>query len=289
MAEIIGGIDALGSNQIDTIVSGGNPVVVGHNALDAMRDRAIYLKDDLDSLGTKKLLGIIGMSQPISFGAIEYDDGETSFIISSKKSRTTPESELIGELSARLNSEPAKIADWLIKYLNLEQPIWLAMGDFLDNIIRQIDNCLTSRGKKPLNTLMIGTQLGCLIPFTTCGKLEVSPNPDVDAKTFKAFASYLLDICVAKKCIEPIDKESKENISISDYPKLDESVIAEMLQDIKNQVGDDIEVVDLVRAIIVRENRLTPYLVAVEKYNVSVAHGIQEYTSRILEYFAKTG
>jgi hypothetical protein len=282
--EIVGGIEALGSSAVETIISGGNPTIVGHNALDAMRDRAIYLNDDLDGFDTKKLLGIIGMSQPIAFGMVSFDDGETSFIISSKKLRTTPSDELMKDLATRLTMPPEKIADWLVHFLNLEKPIWLALGEFTDTIIRQMDLSLIARGKKPLDTIRILPDIACLIPFTTRGKLEVSPDADSNTKSFKSFATYLLDLCVTKKCIEPRAIPAKEKLVAPEFPRIDESVIRSM-----NETSDEQKTVsDYVRAIIMRENKLTPYLVAVERYNVMVAQGIQEYTVRLLEYFPKS-
>jgi hypothetical protein len=281
---IIGGIEALGSDSVETIVSGGNRVVVGHSALDAMRDRAIYLKSDLESFDHRKLLKIIGMSPPIAFGIVSFDDGETSFIVSSKKERITPDDKLLKDLSARLAAEPDEIARWMTRNLNLEQPIWLAMGECVDEIIRNIDASLTLRGKKPIDMIYVAPELGCLIPFTTCGKLETSAvGKSSNLKTFKAFILYLLNICASLKCISPNHLLNKESIAIPELPKLNESTITSM----KGKKTECKTVSEYVRAIIMRENDLTEYLVLVERYNISVAKGIQEYTSRITEYFAK--
>lgn len=286
--EIIGGIDALAGPEVKTIVSGGNRVIVGNNAVDAMRDRAIYLKDDLKSYSVGKLLSIIGMSQPIAFGVIAYDDGETSFIVSNKKSRTTPDVELMKELTTRLYADPIKIAEWLVEYLNLNQPLWIAMGDFIDRLVRQIDECLVAKGKRPLGILTIGTQLGCLIPFTTSGKLEVSPNPSVPAKTFKEFAAYLLDLAVTKKCVSEDLLPTYESVEIPSRPAVDPAVI-QVMNDLNGiHLDDQNEVREFVSAIILRENHLTPFLAALEGYNVKVAQAIQSRTSRILEYFVPT-
>lgn len=287
--EIIGGIEALAGSEVETIVSGGNRIVVGNNAVDAMRDRAIYLKDDLKNYSVGKLLGIIGMSQPIAFGVIAYDDGETSFIVSNKKSRTTPDVELMKELTMRLHADPVKIAEWLVEHLNLNQPLWLAMGDFIDQMIRRIDECLITKGKRSLGILTIGTPLGCLIPFTTSGKLEVSSNPEVPAKTFKALAEYLLDLAVSKKCVSGNLLPMSESGEIPRRPEVDSAVITSMNNVLEQQhLDDQNEVREFVGAIIMRENHLTPFLAAVEGYNVKVAQEIQTRTSRILEYFGPT-
>lgn len=278
--EIIGGVYVIGTDQIDTVIYGGNSVVVGNLALDAMQDRALYLKTDLKGLDDKKLMGIIGMSQPISFGTVDTDDGETSFIVSRSSARTTPSEKLREELNARLGMEPAKIAELLARELKLNQSVWLALGAAADSIIEQIDASLKTRGK-PIKMVMIAPSLGELIPFTKSNRFEVATDarPE-DPKTARALMTHLLGVAVKQKCISPTARSVADwkTPAVPAYPKLDAQLEASAIE--------HKDVADYVIAIIKRENVLTPHLVAIEKYNVEVARGIQEYVKRILTYFA---
>jgi hypothetical protein len=279
--EIIGGIYVIGTDQIDAVVYGGNSVVVGNLALDAMQDRALYLKTDLRSLDDKKLLGIISMSQPISFGTIDTDDGETSFIVSRSSARASPSEKLREELNARLGMEPAKIAELLSREFKLNQSVWLALGAAVDSIIEQIDASLTCRGKPVLKTIMIAPSLGELVPFTKSGKLEVAtdarPN---DPKTAKALMTMLIELAVKQKCISTTFTATDwKTPEIPVYPTLD-------IQLTPDASEHNSTVADYVAAIIKRENELTPYLVAIERYNVEIARGIQEYTKHVALYLA---
>lgn len=281
MCEIVGGIYVSGTDQIDTVIYGGNSVVVGQKAIDAMQDRALYLKANLTALDHKKLLGLIDMSQPISFGTIDSNDGETSFIVSRSSARATPSEKLMGELKTRLDLAEDKVAELLIRDLKLNRSVWMALGNTINRIIEQINASLKSRGKDPLDIIMITPALGHIIPFSGEGKLEVATDVrESDPKTYKALMNQLLYLAIKKKCVSltPDSTEWKMPV-VPEYPKLDVSL---------TQIGssEHISVADYVTAIIKRENELTPYLVAIEKYYVEIAHGIQEYTKRIIAYIA---
>lgn len=184
MCEIVGGIYVIGTDQIDTVIYGGNSVVVGQKAIDAMQDRAIYLKADLAVLDHKKLLGIIGMSQPVSFGTVDCDDGETSFVVSRKTARVAPSDRLLEDLQSRLSLANDKIVGLLIRDFELNHSVWMAMGSTVIDLIERINTSLENRGKPEMKPLFIATSLGELIPFTKPNMLEVATDANSrDPKT----------------------------------------------------------------------------------------------------------
>ena len=281
MCEIVGGIYVIGTDQIDTVIYGGNSMTVGQHALDAMQDRALHAQGDIDvfkSLDDKKLLGFIGMSRPISFGTIDTDDGETSFIVSRKNARVVPSYLLMSELKTRLSLAGDKVAELLIKDLELNRSVWMALGDTVDRVIEQINASLKSRGKKSLDVILIAPALGQLIPFTSPPGLEVATDVKaLDPKSFKELMTRLLDLAVKNKCVIPAPDSGEALPAVPEYPKLNVSlpVTGSLTRE---------SVADYVMAIIERENELTPHLVAIEKYNVDVAQGIQRYARHIVSY-----
>lgn len=282
---IIGGIEAMVRDHVDIVTVGGASFVVGQSALAAMRDRAIYLTNGLSSMDEKKLLSIINMSQPLTFGTIEYDDGESSYVIQKSATRQTPTDKLKTSLSDRLKMAPNKIIDTLQRDFGLDRPVLLAMGEFVTEMIKRINTCLISQGKKPLDVIMIAPAIGELIPFVKSGLLEVSSIEDAATKwpaSFPSLVSSLENIAIAKKCIIPGSTPGQIIMpgELPPYPVLPEDII----MSIDSDTAANNSTRDYVAAIIMRENKLTPHLVAIEEYNVQLAKVIQEY-SRIMGMF----
>lgn len=282
--EIVGGIEALARDQIDTVAVGGISMVVGQSAVTGMRDRAMYLTGGLDDMDDKKLLGVIGMAQPLTFGTIEYDDGESEYVISRAAARKPPDDKLMESLAARLKMAPTKIIDTLVRDFGIDRPAFLAMGEFVTNMVEHINSCLTMRGKKPMDTIMIAPAIGELMPFVKPGLLEVSSVEDAAAKwptSFVALVDTLENAAVTHKCIKSTPISIQLPADLPQYPTLSPDVIASITdsKDDKNSTRD------YVAAIILRENKLTPHLVAIEEYNVQLAQTIQSYWRALSSFF----
>lgn len=280
--EIVGGIDAYARDQIDTIAVGGVDMVVGQSVISNMRDRAIYLTDGLDDMDEKKLLSVIGISQPLTFGTIQYDDGESGYVISKAAARKRPDDKLMESLATRLKMAPTKVIDTLIRDFGLDRPVLLAMGEFVTNMIEKINLCLTTGGKKPLDVIMIAPQIGELVPFVKPGLLEVSSVEDAAAKwptSFVKLVDTLENIAVAKKCITAARVEIGDD-TLPEYPTMHPDLIIS----IDDDVNKDMTTREYVAAIILRENKLVPHMIAIEEYNVRLAQVIQNYTRAFIKF-----
>lgn len=282
--EIIGGIEALARDQIETITVGGMSMVIGQSAVVGMRDRAMYLAGGLDDMDDKKLLGIIGMAQPLTFGTIEYDDGESGYVISKAAARKQPDDKLMESLATRLKLSPVKIIDTLVRDFGIDRPVLMAMGEFVTNMIERINSCLTTRGKKSLDVIMIAPAIGELMPFVKPGLLEVSSVEDASIKwpaTFISLTQTLQDLAVTRKCINSFSIEVELPADMPQYPMIPHDVILSISEseELKGSPRD------YVAAIIMRENNLTPHLVAIEEYNAQLAQRIQEYWSSLRLFF----
>lgn len=284
MDEIVGGIEALAHDQIDTITVGGSDIVIGQAAVLGMRDRAMYLTMGLDGMDDKKLLGIIGMSQPLTFGTVEFDDGESGYVIPRAAARIGPDDKLMETLAARLKMAPGKIIDTLVREFGIDRPVLMAMGEFVTNMIERINACLIARGKKSITPVMIAPAIGELVPFVKPGLLEVSSVEDAATKwptTFISLTQELQDIAVTRNCIKSSDHEIELPAELPPYPKLSEDVIVSISSD----MTADATTRDYVAAIILRENKLAPHLVAIEDYNVRLAQVIQKYWTIMSSFF----
>lgn len=285
--EIVGGIEALAHDQIDTITVGGSDMVIGQAAVLGMRDRATYLTMGLDDMDDKKLLGIIGMSQPLTFGTVEFDDGELGYVISRAAARKRPDDKLAESLAARLKMAPGKIIDTLVREFGIDRPVLMAMGEFVTNMIERINSCLAARGKKLLDVIMIAPAIGELMPFVKPGLLEVSSVEDAATKwpaTFISLTQSLQDFAVTRNCIRSSDLEIELPTELPPYPKMSEDVIVSISSD-SGASQSDATTRDYVAAIILRENKLAPHLVEIEDYNVRLAHVIQSYWTAIAAFF----
>lgn len=284
MSEIVGGIDAFVRDNVDTITVGGSLLVVGQSVVAGMRDRAIYLTDGLNDMDEKKLLSIVGMAQPLTFGIVEYDDGKSGYVIPKAAARRQPDDKLMESLASRLSLAPTKVIDTLVRDFGLDRPVFLAMGEFVTSVVGRINSCLIERGKKSLDTIMIAPKIGELVPFAAPGILEVSSIENAAEKwptTFASLMEVIENFAVTKKCIVAGQKLVELPDEMPPYPVLSHDII--------KSISEEVAIVNSTReyvaAIILRENKLVPHLVAIEEYNVRLAQAIQKYTAAILSFF----
>jgi hypothetical protein len=277
--EIIGGLESLIPESVSTIVSGGDAHVVGQSAVENMRRRALWLTNGLDTADEKKLLSIIGMSQPIAFGTIEYDDGDSGYIIPRAAARLGPEEKLIEALKDRLRMPPAKVVSILVREFDLDRAVYLALGEFINVMVEKINSALSDRGKPPLATIMIAPAIGELIPFVKADILEVSSSKSAATKYPNSFAALIEHIIlISKKYVSVEPREIRWPAQIVEYPKL-------QTENIESAAPAGQDVKSYIEAIIMRENRLGAYLVSLEEYNVRLGVAIQEYMRAMSEFF----
>jgi hypothetical protein len=204
---------------------------------------------------TRELLDIVGMSRPITFGGIDYDDGATDTII---KRRISPESALAKCLNDRLSESPTHVEARIIRECELCRPMRLALAELIGDLGKRL----------PAKSLFAITgDLGWLLSDVRGGRefLEIATD---GRKPDCANVADLLGLMFAKI---PTSGECKS-------PSFDRPVYPAMDSNIAKQMATNVRPVDVrgyVEAIVTREQYILAHMVAVEEYYIAVAHGIQ--------------
>ncbi len=243
-----------------------------------MHDRQLYLMRDLESMPVKKLLAIIDMSPSITYGTVDADNGDHSYVVP-KAQRATADSKLMDDLRTRLSLGSTEVMRKLTRDWDLERPAWLAMGNAVDRVLAAANQCLEWRKKPQITRVYIAPVLGELIAFSHLGILETRAEDNKLPSTFAELMAHLLDLSVRRGCVRPEPVHGEDRALI-----MDRASHVKPLPLLTTDTECDTPA-SYVRAIIKRENVLEETLVAFEASQVSRAQMLEARVARVLQYF----
>jgi hypothetical protein len=260
---IVGGI---GEPLADTITHGGVAHVVNGYAKAGCRDKLIQLKHVPND--TPMLIAIIGISQPLVFGRIDYDDGEEKMIISRKASRTTPDEALESKLREILTATPAKLEAFLVSMYKLHEPMIRALLEVIELLIHH------SHTKKT-RVIKIDGEIGWLLDRIPDGGAYF--EIDTDGQGASTLADVLERALDGLECLASVDDANVQLIRPT-WPEISNEAINKLDELAK---GDMPSIRAYVEAIVMRECALVDHMDAVEQYYADIARDIQTYTEHL--------
>lgn len=272
-AAIVGGIDVI---EGGTIVVGGSHYVVGGKAKQELRRRAMAL-DHLKGLSTKNILAIIGMSRPVRFGVVEYDDGQRRQLRrKAGRPKGDPDEVVMDNLIERLRLPPKEIASQLSKEFHLTEPYEISMGSLIRMLLKHVRRC-----RPTMRTIKISGDVGHVMTAVSHGetsfKVAYDTRPDRPSD-LAGVATSLIDV-LSREITKQGAWQPPSITSDADWPALVPPLSTPESKEIESA-----NVADLVRAIVDRESALIEYLDGVEEYYAEVAKNIQRWQRSLTHY-----
>ena len=259
---IIGGI---GEIPVDTIKYGGMDMAVGGVSKSENRNKLLQLKYIEND--TKKLLSIIGMSRPVIFGEIDYDDGKKKSL-NPASNQTDSETALINKLKSRLNMPVADVILLLTTEYKLQEPLKIALTELIGALLKCLKN------KRPnMRAIKIDGDIGEILDKVSNGESYFKIATD-----HKEWPNSLQSIII--ELLNELKKEINKNENIDKplsnpkWPELDKKTKKALTSTI---VKKNNTIRDYVESIVIREHNLMDYMDSIESYFIQSAKDIQEY------------
>jgi hypothetical protein len=269
---IAGGVGAI---DVDTMVHGGQEMVVGGSAKCESRDKILHLKHVPND--TKKLLAILNMSRPVVFGNIQYDDGSKKKLRSGPRT-DAPNEALIDMLQERLNRKPYSVVENLVHEYKLAEPVYWVLTDLIQTLLKQI-------GKRPnVKAIKINGDIGEILDRVRKGDayFKVATDHKEWPKNMTSVVRELLNILTRKRT--PNGVWNMPVLSSSKWPRMCSKNEAAMNEVSAKKYKTTRQYVE---AIVLREHILMKHMDAVEQYYVKSAHNIKKYESALIFFFGK--
>ena len=273
---VVGGIF---EPDVKTIISGGLEVVVGGAARGNATDRVLYMKHLGNDI--KKLLAAIGMSRPVSFGNVEYDDGSNSHMNGVPEDNPASNEVLMSALHERLSRSIDDTIEGLIHDYRLREPLYLAFTELIQMLLRHI------KTKRPrMKAIKVDGDVGDILDRVRRGdsyfKIATNKKQALAPKHMQGVVKELLAILQRERT--PMGEWKKPKIKISKWPTLEPKImnkLTKMSASIKAKSARPTTVRKYVEAIVLRENELTEHMNAIENYYIQSAKNITSFKAAL--------
>lgn len=244
-----------GGQQLASAIGGiGGSYAAGGMAIVCHRDRLYHLKYAPDD--NRQLLAIIGISQPIVFGNVEFDTGSPGFILG----RTKPSEMLEKELKDRLALPAANVEKLLRDEFDLREPAYVCLLETIRILVDRV---------KPKERILIHGDMGrILADVPNAGEyFEIATHGE------RAPRSYADVIAVLMGTVGEAHGATQLPLHPPAYPTFS--------AELKAPSPAPSSVRDYVEAIVLREHDMADHMAAVEKYYVDVARSLGEYNDAL--------
>jgi hypothetical protein len=258
--DVVGGLSKI---ETDVVVCGGKRVVVGGTVKYNMRGRAIKLKH-VPRKDVRAVVAILGMSRPITFGHVEYDDGKRGKLGCARV--VQPDDALHDQLEARLKMKPAAVIEQLVTDFELRTPVYLTMTDMIKMLLKYV------RHRRPnMRAIKVSGDIGDILDRVARGDeffKVATDNADWPASMPDVIVELLnilkRERVVRGKWVEPAMYNPV-------WPQLDKEVAKNM-----GAVGRvPRDTYKLVRAIVEREHHLLAHLESIGTYYTESARDVR--------------
>lgn len=269
---LLGGVEYTEVN--DTIMYGGNEIVVGGSVKSESRGKIIHLKYVPNDV--KKLLAIINMARPVIFGHVEYDDGQSLSLKEGKKNDNDNDAAVFNMLRERLNRTPDVVVTELVHEYKLKEPVYWAITNLMQLLLMHIKN------RRPrMRAIKIDGDIGEILDRVRSGDnfFKIATDHKDWPASIHAVVQELLEMLIRERM--PKGNWREPELRSPTWPELCKKNIAAM-NDVSKQKYSTVR--EYVEAIVLRENILMNHMHAVEMYYVHSAADINKYADCLASF-----
>ena len=288
---IAGGIGVSG----ETIVCGGNSIVVGENTKWSMRNKFLKLKHlSKAPVDEKRLLKIVCLKLPISFSKqlVYYDDGKRMPLKTDKILNNEKYSKALSVLKCRLENPIDEIVNRLITEYNLRAPLYWVLSDIIKFLAR-----INKKTRPNARKIKISPKMSVLVKKVWNNKSPFKYVVNSDEIPHDLMDLLLHMLSVIKKTRPPKGYWSDpllEDIKYPILPKKERIALNESISKLKKKLKKKItsdksihSINEYILTIPKIEHLLVPHINNIEVYYIQQAHNMKKILNCIKLFFKK--
>jgi hypothetical protein len=260
MDTIIGGLDVI---ETDRMKSGGKEIVIGGMADQSFRRRAIRMKY-VPRTNHKMILAVLDLSRPLTFGRIEFDDGSSKSLV---RRRVDPNAAMIKMLDDRLNMSADKLILRITSDFELRRPLLLALSELINTLLKYI-----RRSRPNMRAIKVDGDMGFILDQISLGDkyFKVATDQNDWPATMPAIVIHLIGMLKSTKMSKWVPPKLND-------PKWPSGALPKL----PSKKPSHITTYQLMRAIVLRENKLAARINAIEEYYIDAAQDVMAYRASI--------